>query len=144
LTLRDIDDALKQESCLVKFAIEETYPTTFAQEATTLAFALATPHTVIDVTVERVDETLARHRTGRTDSLGDDDAHSVAGKEGLGGVFAALSIGHPLGTHTHLLSHFLLHSSDPGDYRLLPFDDIFTSAWMLTSVLEPTLKRPVE
>jgi hypothetical protein len=92
----DIEDTLKQGFRLAKVAVEDSLTATFAQESATFALALAAPHTVIDVIVERVDKTLTRYGAGRADFLGDDDARSVTGEEGLCGVLTALPIGHPL------------------------------------------------
>jgi hypothetical protein len=113
-SLGDIDDTFEQEVRLVKIAIKEAHPAAFAKQAAALALTLATPHAVVDVIVECVDKTLTCNRTRDTDSLGDDDAHAVAGKEGLCWILATLTVGHPFGTHTYLPSllplPLLLHS----------------------------------
>jgi hypothetical protein len=113
-SLGDIDDTLEQEGRLVKIAVKEAHPATFAKQAATFALALTTPHAVVDVIVECVHETLTCNGTRDTDSLSDDDAHTVAGKEGLCWILATLTVGHPFGTHTYLPSllplPLLLHS----------------------------------
>jgi hypothetical protein len=91
----------------VNVAIKEAQATAFAQQATTLALTLSAPDTVVDVIVKRVTETLARDRARGTDALGDDHAHAVTWKEGFRRILSAPSIGHPFGTHTHLLSSIL-------------------------------------
>ena len=54
---------------------------TAASEATTLPFALATPHTVVDVLVEGVVQALFCHGARCTDSLGLNHSHPIRGKE---------------------------------------------------------------
>jgi hypothetical protein len=110
-SLRDVEYALKQECRLAKVAIEDSLTPTLAQKAAPFALTLATPHTVINVIVECVDQTRSRHGAGSADSLGDDDARSIAGEEDFRGVLAALSIGHPFGCHIDLLFLYFSHSS---------------------------------
>jgi hypothetical protein len=90
----------------MQVAIEETQTPALAQETAALALALAAPDTVVDVIVKRVDETLTSHGARRADALGDDNSHTVAGKESLRRVLTALPVGHPFSTHTHLLPYF--------------------------------------
>jgi hypothetical protein len=96
----------------VNVAIKEAQATAFAQQATTLALTLSAPDTVVDVIVKRVTETLARDRARGTDALRNDHAHAVTRKEGFWRILTTLSVGHPFGTHTHLLPQFSSHSTD--------------------------------
>jgi hypothetical protein len=90
----------------VQVAIKETSLATLAQEAAALALALATPDPVVDVIVKCVDKTLAGRWARCANALGDNDSHTVAGKEGLRRVLTALPVGHPFSTHTHLFPYF--------------------------------------
>jgi hypothetical protein len=133
-TFGDIENALEQESRLAKVAIEDSLTTSLAQQSTTFTFALATPHAVIDVIVESVNETLTSYGARRADSLGEDDARPVAREEGFWSVLTALSVGHPFGTHNHLPSHFYSHSSHIGrNPSLQPLQLIYNS---VTNVLD--------
>jgi hypothetical protein len=90
----------------VQVAIEETQTAPLAKETAALALAFTAPDSVVNVIVKCVDKTLSGHGARRADALGDDYSHTVAGKESLRRVLPALPVGHPFGTHTHLLPYF--------------------------------------
>jgi hypothetical protein len=104
---------------------------------------------MIDVIVECVDETLTCDWTRDTDSLSDDDAHAVTGKEGLCWILATLPVGHPFGTHTYLPSfyfypYFYTHSSDLARHHLPPLVRLFTRIARLIRPLKIIYRTPVE
>jgi hypothetical protein len=96
----------------VLVAIEEAQAAALSQQSTTLSLALSTPDTVVDVIVQRVDQTLTCDGARCTDTLRNDHAHAVTRKEGLRRILTTLSVCHPFGTHTHLLPQFSSHSTD--------------------------------
>lgn len=110
-SLGDIDDTLEHASGVLRSVRVEDVPTSaLAKDPTTLTFGAAAPDSVIDVILQRVLEALAHHGTRGTDSLSDDHANAISGKESSRGVLAALPVCHPFGTHAHP-RQLVLHST---------------------------------
>jgi hypothetical protein len=103
-----------REKKSVRVNVEHAATTALAKDATTFAFAPATPNAVIDVMRKGVFEALTRNWAFRADPLRNDDTDPVTRKARTRWVVTTLAICHPLCAHGFLPKPkpYLLHSSD--------------------------------
>jgi hypothetical protein len=76
-------------------------PTSCALEAPTLTLALATPHSVIHVIVERVQQARLGDGTLSADALSLNYSDTILGKKRGCRVLSTFAISHPFGVHSH-------------------------------------------
>ena len=76
--------------------------TSALQHPASLPLGGSTPHAVIDAVVQGVVQTFGGNWAGRTDALGDLDAHAIAREERGGGMVLAVAVIHPGGWGFHV------------------------------------------